>query len=105
MAEPNDEIPKINPSEVETLIEKIGQITLSEQDKRKITRLLRTLLYMAESSLARLSSWTVCPILRLGKHPQTLPRRPCTRRAGSDDLICRIITSAFSLRFSLRHQA
>jgi transposase len=46
VAEPNDEIPKINPSEVETLIEKIEQNTLSEQDKRKITRLLRTLLYV-----------------------------------------------------------
>ena len=44
MAEPNDEIPKINPSEVETLIEKIEQTALSEQDKKKITRLLRTLL-------------------------------------------------------------
>jgi transposase len=44
VAEPDHEIPKINPSEVETLIEKIEQTTLSEQDKRKITRLLRTLL-------------------------------------------------------------
>src|SRR5215475_1836361 len=46
MAEPDDEIPKINPSEVETLIKKIEQTTLSEQDKRMITRLLRTLLYV-----------------------------------------------------------
>src|SRR6266542_3407662 len=46
VAEPDDEIPKINPSEVETLIKKIEQTTLSEQDKRMITRLLRTLLYV-----------------------------------------------------------
>ncbi len=46
MAEPDDEIPKINPSEVETLIKKIEQSTLSEPDKRMITRLLRTLLYL-----------------------------------------------------------
>mgnify|MGYP003578325546 CR=1 FL=1 len=46
MAEADDEIPKINPSEVETLIKKIEQTTLSEQDKRMITRLLRTLLYV-----------------------------------------------------------
>ena len=46
MAEPDDEIPKISPSEVETLIKKIEQTTLSEQDKRMITRLLRTLLYV-----------------------------------------------------------
>jgi transposase len=46
VAEPDDEIPKINPSEVETLIKKIEQNTLSEQDKRMITRLLRTLLYL-----------------------------------------------------------
>jgi len=44
MAEPDDEIPKINSSEVETLIKKIEQNTLSEQDKRVLTRLLRTLL-------------------------------------------------------------
>jgi hypothetical protein len=44
VAEPDDEIPKINPSEVETLIKKIEQTTLSEQDKRMIVRLLQTLL-------------------------------------------------------------
>jgi hypothetical protein len=46
VAETDDGIPKINPSEIETLINKIEQNTLSEQDKRKITRLLRTLLYV-----------------------------------------------------------
>jgi hypothetical protein len=46
MAGSDDDIPKINPSEVETLIKKIEQSTLSEQDKRMITRLLRTLLYL-----------------------------------------------------------
>jgi len=46
VAEPDDEIPTINPSEVETLIEKIWRNTLSEQDKRMIARLLRTLLYL-----------------------------------------------------------
>jgi transposase len=46
VAEPDDEIPKIDPSEVETLIKKIEQNTLSEQDKRMIARLLRTLLYL-----------------------------------------------------------
>jgi hypothetical protein len=35
VAEPDDEIPKINPSDVETLIKKIEQTTLSEQDKRR----------------------------------------------------------------------
>ena len=49
VAEPDDEIPKINPSEVETLIKKIEQTTLSEQDKRMITRLLRTLLYVVRA--------------------------------------------------------
>ncbi len=44
MAEPDVEIPKINPSEVETLIEKIWQNKPEEQDKRMISRLLRTLL-------------------------------------------------------------
>lgn len=33
MAEPNNEIPKISPSEVEPLIEKIWQNKLEEQDK------------------------------------------------------------------------
>jgi hypothetical protein len=37
VAEPNDEIPKINPSEVESLINKIEQSNLDEQDKRMIT--------------------------------------------------------------------
>jgi hypothetical protein len=46
VAESNDEIPKINPSEVETLINKIEQSNLDEQDKRMITRLLRTFLYL-----------------------------------------------------------
>jgi transposase len=46
VAEPDDEIPKIDPSEVETLINKIEQNTLSEQDKKMIARLLRTLLYL-----------------------------------------------------------
>jgi len=44
VTEPDDEIPKVNPSEVETLIEKIWQNKLDEQDKRMIDRLLRTLL-------------------------------------------------------------
>jgi transposase len=46
MAEPDDKIPKINPSEVEILIKKIEQNQLDEQDKRMITGLLRTLLYL-----------------------------------------------------------
>jgi transposase len=46
VAEPDGEIPKINPSEVDTLIEKIWQNKLDEQDKRMIDRLLRTLLYV-----------------------------------------------------------
>jgi hypothetical protein len=46
VAEPNDEIPKINPSEVETLINKIEQSNLDDQDKRMSTRLLRTFLYL-----------------------------------------------------------
>jgi transposase len=46
VAEPNDEIPKINPSEVEILINKIEQSDLDEQDKRLISKLLRTLFYV-----------------------------------------------------------
>jgi transposase len=46
VAEPNDEIPKIHPSEVETLIKKIEQSNLDEQDKRMIGRILRTFLYL-----------------------------------------------------------
>jgi hypothetical protein len=46
VAEPDDEIPKINPSEVEILINKIEQNKLDEQDKKMIARLLRTLLYV-----------------------------------------------------------
>ena len=42
MAEPNDEIPKINPSEVEILINKIELSDLDEQDKHLISKLLRT---------------------------------------------------------------
>jgi hypothetical protein len=46
MAKTHDKIPKINPSEVEILIKKIEQNQLDEQDKRMITGLLRTLLYL-----------------------------------------------------------
>ena len=42
----NDKIPKIDPAEVELLIEKFEQHKLSDQDKRVITGLLRTLLYL-----------------------------------------------------------
>ena len=42
----NDNIPKIDPAEVELLIEKFEQNKLSDQDKRVITGLLRTLLYL-----------------------------------------------------------
>jgi hypothetical protein len=48
VAEPDDDISKINPSEVETLIKKIEHSTLSEQDKRMIARLLRTLLQLVK---------------------------------------------------------
>jgi hypothetical protein len=37
----NDKIPKIDPAEVEFLIEKFEQNKLSDQDKRVITCLLR----------------------------------------------------------------
>ena len=47
MAEPDDEIPKINPSEVETLINKIEQSNLDEQDKRMVR--------LRQASLAPLS--------------------------------------------------
>ena len=46
MAEPEDKIPKINPTEVELLIEKFEQNKLDEQEKKIIVRLLRTLLTM-----------------------------------------------------------
>src|SRR6516165_4588598 len=41
-----DKIPKVDPAEVELLIEKFEQNKLSDQDKRVITGLLRTLLYL-----------------------------------------------------------
>lgn len=41
-----DKIPKIDPAEVDLLIEKIEQNKLSDQDKRVISGLLRTLLYL-----------------------------------------------------------
>lgn len=44
MAEPGNEIPKINPNDVERLIEKFEQNQLEEREKRVITSLLRTLL-------------------------------------------------------------
>src|SRR5262245_33316399 len=46
MAEPEDKIPKINPNEVELLIEKFEQNKLDEQEKKIIVGLLRTLLSM-----------------------------------------------------------
>jgi hypothetical protein len=42
-----DKIPKIDPAEVDLLIEKFEQNKLSDQDKRVITGLLRTLLYLS----------------------------------------------------------
>src|SRR5215475_7719640 len=45
MAE-KEETPKIDPAEVELLIEKFEQNKLSDQDKKVITGLLRTLLYL-----------------------------------------------------------
>lgn len=47
MAEPNDEIPKINPNEVEQLIEKFEQNRLDAEEKKLISGLLRTLLTLA----------------------------------------------------------
>jgi len=41
-----DKIPKIDPAEVELLIEKFEQNNLSDQDKRVISGLLRTLLFL-----------------------------------------------------------
>ncbi len=41
-----DNIPKINPDEVDILIEKVEQNKLSDQDRKIITGLLRTLLYL-----------------------------------------------------------
>src|SRR5262245_32057375 len=41
-----DKIPKIDPAELDLLIEKFEQNKLSDQDKRVITGLLRTLLYL-----------------------------------------------------------
>jgi hypothetical protein len=41
-----DKIPKIDPAEVDLLIEKFEQNKLSDQDRKVITRLLRTLLYL-----------------------------------------------------------
>src|SRR6266511_1801547 len=41
-----DKIPKIDPAEVDLLIEKFEQNKLSDQDKKVISGLLRTLLYL-----------------------------------------------------------
>ena|SRR5262245_7167480 len=60
MAEADEDTPKINPSEVETLIEKIWQNKLEEQDKRKSNLLLRTLLAQCKGARAVLANlWNV----------------------------------------------
>ena len=74
MAEPDDEIPKINPSEVEILIKKIEQNALSEQDKRMITRLLRTLLYLVNLLQERKVTLLRLKALIFGKKSEKLSK-------------------------------
>src|SRR6266498_2752577 len=83
VAEPDDEIPKINPSEVETLIKKIEQTTLSEQDKRMITRLLRTLLYVVGLLQEKKVTLLRLKELVFGKKSEKMKRREGEKGGGS----------------------
>jgi hypothetical protein len=74
VAEPDDEIPKIDPSEVETLINKIEQNTLSEQDKKMITRLLRTLLYLVSMLQEKKVTLLKLKALIFGKKSEKMKR-------------------------------
>ena len=75
MAEPDDEIPKINPSEVETLINKIEQSNLEEQDKRMIIRLLRTFLYLISKLREKKVTLLKLKELVFGKRSEKMKRR------------------------------
>ena len=85
MAEPDDEIPKINPSEVETLIKKIEQTTLSEQDKRMITRLLRTLLYVVGLLQEKKVTLLRLKDLVFGKKSEKMKRREGEKDEPKDE--------------------
>src|SRR5215475_4299067 len=85
MAEPDDEIPKINPSEVETLIKKIEQTTLSEQDKRMITRLLRTLLYVVGLLQEKKVTLLRLKELVFGKKSEKMKRREGEKDEPKDE--------------------
>lgn len=85
MAEPDDEIPKINPSEVETLIKKIEQTTLSEQDKRMITRLLRTLLYVVGLLQEKKVTLLKLKDLVFGKKSEKMKRREGEKDEPKDE--------------------
>lgn len=85
MAESGDEIPKINPSEVETLIKKIEQTTLSEQDKRMITRLLRTLLYVVGLLQEKKVTLLRLKELVFGKKSEKMKRREGEKDEPKDE--------------------
>jgi len=85
VAEPDDEIPKINPSEVETLIKKIEQTTLSEQDKRMITRLLRTLLYVVGLLQEKKVTLLRLKDLVFGKKSEKMKRREGEKDEPKDE--------------------
>jgi len=85
VAEPDDEIPKINPSEVETLIKKIEQTTLSEQDKRMITRLLRTLLYVVGLLQEKKVTLLRLKDLVFGKKSEKMKRREGEKGEPKDE--------------------
>jgi transposase len=85
VAEPDDEIPKINPSEVETLIKKIEQTTLSEQDKRMITRLLRTLLYVVGLLQEKKVTLLRLKELVFGKKSEKMKRREGEKDEPKDE--------------------
>lgn len=84
MAEADEDIPKINPSEVETLIEKIWQNKLEEQDKRKIDRLLRTLLQVVSMLRERKITLLKLKDMIFGKKSEKMKREEGEKGGGKD---------------------
>jgi hypothetical protein len=74
VAKPDDEIPKINPSEVETSIEKIWQNKLDEQYRRMIDRLLWTLLNVASMLQERKVTILRLKVTVFGKKSEKMKR-------------------------------
>jgi len=90
MAGSDDDIPKINPSEVETLIKKIEQSTLSEQDKRMITRLLRTLLYLVGMLQEKKITLLKLKEMVFGKKSEKMKREEDDKGEPKDELESRV---------------